>query len=72
MIGSFIDMRLLDNLGPQRTCAFDRRVEVVDFEPEENAMARRGGVRVHEVGMVFLIPGVELQNEPTFAKESVV
>jgi hypothetical protein len=72
MRGCRVDVRLFDDLGAQRTRSLDGGVEVVHLEPQQHAMSRPRRVRVDQIRMIFLVPGVELEDQVTAAKEPIV
>ena len=63
MVRRRVDVGLLDHRRAERARSRDGRVEVVDLEPHEDAVADGRGVGVHEVRVVLLVPGVELENQ---------
>jgi hypothetical protein len=65
-------MRLLDNLRPERASAFDRRVEVVHLEPEQNAVPVRGRIGFDQIVVLLLVPGVELKDQPSLAEQAII
>ena len=57
-------MARLDDLGVQARGAGDGRVEVVDLEPEEHAIAVRERRITHRAVVVLDVPAVQLKNQP--------
>ena len=51
---------------------FDDGIKVVHLEPEYNAMSEGRRVSVNEVGMIVLVPGVELKNQLASAEQAVI
>src|SRR5690242_14409802 len=49
----FVDVRLLDHLCVKRARSRDRSIEVVDLEPEEDAVPGTGGVSIGEIRVRF-------------------
>ena len=72
MLGIRVDVRFHDDLSARCTSSLDNLIKVGDLEPKQNAMARRCGIGVDEVGVSFLVPSMELQNEFTTALHSLV
>ncbi len=62
--GTKVGVRLLNNLGAQAARSRHNRLKIVDLEPEQDTMPGWGCVCVDEVGMVFLVPGVQLKKQP--------
>jgi hypothetical protein len=72
MLWCRIHVRLFHDCRLEGACALHCGVEVVHLKPQKNVVPNGRGVGVQEVRVVFLIPGVEFQNELTFTKESLV
>jgi hypothetical protein len=62
-IGLRPDVRLFDDLRPQLVSPSDGRVEIVDLEPQHDAMSRGRRVRIDEVGVVLRVPRVQLKGK---------
>jgi hypothetical protein len=60
--GCRVDVRSFDNLGLQPAGALHGRVKVVDLEPQHDTVSSRRRVCVDEIGVVFLVPSVQLKN----------
>jgi hypothetical protein len=56
-----VDVRLFDDLRAQAAGSLHGRVEIVYLEPQQDAVSRRRRIRVDEVGVVFLVPRVQLK-----------
>jgi hypothetical protein len=67
-----IEVGLLNDQSPQCARLFDDYVKVLKLEPEQDAVSRRCCVRVDEVGMIFLVPSVELKNQVTAAEQPII
>ena len=67
-----IDVRFLDDLGFQRASTFDRSVEVVHLEPEQDSMSDWRRVRVDEIRVILLVPRMELQDQATVDQQPIV
>jgi hypothetical protein len=67
-----VDERSLDEFCAKALCARNGGVEVADLEPENDAVADPRLVSIHETGMVFNIPGVELKNHSPVLNNSVI
>ena len=67
-----VDVRLQDDLSAQCTGPPDNLIKVANLEPKQNAMARRRGIGVDQVGVIFFVPCMELKNESTTALHSIV
>jgi hypothetical protein len=65
-------VRFHDDLSARCTSPLDNLIKVGNLEPKQNAMARRCGIGVDEVGVSFLVPRMQLQNEFTTALHSLV
>jgi hypothetical protein len=72
MLGIRVDVRFQDDLSAQCTGPTDNLIKVANLEPKQNAMARRCGIGVDKVGVIFFVPGMELKNESTTALHSIV
>jgi hypothetical protein len=70
--GRGIDVRFQDNLGPQAVGSRHGRIKIIDFEPQQDTVSGWRRSRVDEVGMVFLVPGVQLKNHPTRTRDAIV
>jgi hypothetical protein len=53
-------MWFLQDLSRQCSSLFDDLIKVIHFEPEYDAVRERCSVRVVEVWVLVLVPGVEL------------
>jgi hypothetical protein len=71
-LGPGVDVRFFDDLGAQRTSSPHDRVKNVYLEPQQDTMSRRRRVCVDEVGVVFLVPSVELKKQLTRARDPLV
>src|SRR5262245_64707767 len=67
-----VDVRFLDDLRTQRTSSLHDRVKIVYLEPQQDTVSRRRRVCVDEIGMVFLVPSVELKKQLTTARDPIV
>ena len=66
-------MRCQNHLGAQFAGPFDGGVKVVDFEPQQDAVAARAGVRVTNRAVVVIhSPVVELHDQLTVGDETLV
>jgi len=72
MLGIRVDVRFQDDLSAQCSGPLDNLIKVANLEPKQNAMARRCGIGVGEVGVSFLVPGMELKNDFAIALHSIV
>ena len=72
VLGSGVDVRFFDDLGTQRPSSLHDRVKIVYLEPQQDAVSRRRRVCVDEVGVVFLVPSVELKKQLTRARDPLV
>jgi hypothetical protein len=70
--GRGIDVRFFDNLGSQATSSLHGRVKIVHLKPQHDAVPRRRPLCVDEVGMIFLVPSVQLKKQPTGARDAIV
>jgi hypothetical protein len=61
--GRGIEVGLLKDLGFQGAGPLHGRVEVIHLEPKENAVSWASRSRVYEVRVIFLVPGMKLQDE---------
>jgi len=72
VVWSRIEVGLLYDQSPQCLRPFDDCVEVLKLEPEQDAVSRWRCVGVDEVGMIFLVPSVELKNQVTAAEQPII
>jgi len=72
VLGRGVDVRFFNDLRPQPASALDSQIEIVELEPQHDAMSGRRRVGVDEIGMVFRVPGVELKKQPTRAPDPIV
>jgi hypothetical protein len=72
MLGPGVDVRFFDNLRPQRASSLHDRVKIVYLKPQQDTVSRRRRVCVDEVGVVFLVPSVELKKQLTRARDPMV
>jgi hypothetical protein len=70
--GRWVDVRLLDDLGPQFACSLNHRVKVVYLEPQQDTVSRPHSICIDEIGVVFLLPSVQLKQQPTRAVNPIV
>ena len=67
-----VDVGFFKNVGAQRTSASDRGIEIAHLKPEQDTVPWWRCVRVDEVRMIFLIPGMQLKNQVSIAKHPVI
>src|ERR1700683_4806113 len=72
MLGIRVDVRFQDDPNARRTAPRDNLIKVVNLEPKQAAMASRCGIGIDEIGVIFLVPGMELKNEFSTALHSIV
>jgi hypothetical protein len=72
MLGPGVDVRFFDDLRTQRASSLHDRVKIVYLEPQQDTVSRRRRVCVNEVGVVFLVPSVELKKQLTRARDPLV
>lgn len=72
MPGRGVDVRFFDDLGPQAACSLHRRVKIIDLEPQQDTVSGRRRGCVDQVGVIFLIPSVQLKKQPTRARDPIV
>ena len=72
MLGIRVDVRFQDDPNARRTGPLDNLIKVVNLEPKQDAMASRCGIGIDEIGVIFLVPGMELKNEFSTALHSIV
>ena len=61
------------DLSVQALCACNRRVEVVEFKPQEHAVSVWCDVGISDAGMMMLyIPSVQLKNQPAVRNEPLL
>jgi hypothetical protein len=69
----WVAMRCQDHLGAQSTGAFHRGVEIVDLEPQQDAVAVRAGVRITDRAVVVIdFPVVQLEDQLVVGDETLV
>jgi hypothetical protein len=67
-----VDVRFQDDLDARCTGPLDNLIKVGNLEPKLDAMASRCGIGIDEIGVIFLVPGMELKNEFSTALHSIV
>jgi hypothetical protein len=72
VLGPGVNVRFFDDLGPQPARSLHDRVKIVYLEPQQDTVPRRRRVCVDEVGVVFLVPSVELEKQLTRARDPIV
>ncbi len=63
MLRRWVDERTFYNLGSQPLDALDRRVKIVDLKPQDDTVPYRRRIRIDEIGVVFLVPSVQLKKQ---------
>src|ERR1700728_123772 len=69
VLGGGVEMSVFDDLRLEPARALDGRVEIVDLEPQHDAVSRRRRVGVDEIGVVFHIPSVQLKQQSAGAPD---
>jgi hypothetical protein len=59
-------------LSAQSASLFDDCIKVVHLEPEQDAVPERRCVRIGKVGMIFLVPGMELKKKATITEHPLI
>ena len=72
MLGVRVDMRLFEDLGVKSTRALDRRVEVIDLEPQKDTVAIRRVLGIAHVWILVSVPVMQLKDQLTAAEQSLV
>jgi hypothetical protein len=72
MLRRRVDVRFLDHLRMQRTRSRDRRIEIVHFKPEQDAMTGRRRVGVDEIRVILLVPSMKLEDHSTVTKQPFI
>jgi hypothetical protein len=72
LLGRRVDVRFFDNFGPEPASALHDRVKVVDLEPQQDTVSGRRRIGVDEIRVIFLVPSVELKNQPTGVRDPLV
>jgi hypothetical protein len=72
VLRSWIDVRLFDDPSAQTSDPVDGSIEVIDFEPEEDAMAVGCPVGAHQIRVLLVIPAVQLENKGLSTHDSVI
>src|SRR5262245_18352666 len=72
LVGCRIDARVLDHLRTEVSSPLHGGMEILDHEPQEHPVPRRRSGAVYQVGMVLLVPGMELQDHPAGREEPVI
>jgi hypothetical protein len=62
----------LYDLSTQFARLFDDCIKVVYLEPEQDAVSGRRCVRVDKVGVIFLVPSMELKNQVTSTEHALI
>ena len=62
-----------DDLGVQVLSAGNRRIEVVEFKPQQHAVSVWSDVGIADAAMMMLyIPSVQLENQPAVRNEPLI
>jgi hypothetical protein len=69
---SRIDVEFLYDLSAQGASLVDDCIKVVHLEPEYDAVPERPWVRIDEVGVIVLVPGMELKNQATSTDHPII
>jgi hypothetical protein len=72
VLGRRVEVRFQDDLGVQGAGTLDDGVKIVYLEPEQDTVSGGRRVAVDEVGMVFRVPGVELEKQLARARDALV
>jgi hypothetical protein len=67
MLRRGVDVRTFDNLSAQAISALHRGVKIPDLEPQHDAVPDRRRSSIDEIGVFFLVPGVQLKKQATRA-----
>ena len=67
-----IEMRFEYDLCPQLARLLHCFIEIIDLEPDQHSMAHRCRVGMNKVGMIFLVPRMELQHQLARAHYPVI
>jgi|SRR5580700_11265232 hypothetical protein len=68
----FIHFRSLQNGRIHFPCPGQSGVEVIDLEPDQHAMTTGRLLGIGEVRVIFVVPAVQLQDEPTVVEQALV
>lgn len=67
-----VDVRFEDDLCTQRASSGHDCVKIGNLEPKQDTVPRPRGVPVNEVGVILLVPRVELQKQPARARDPLI
>ena len=67
-----VEARSIDDLGAEAASPLHGRIEIVHLEPQHDAVSRRCGVRIDEIGMILCVPRVQLQKQFAGAGDPVI
>ena len=70
--GCRIEVWFFDDLGSHPTSTLHGHIKVVDLEPQQDTVARRRRICIDEIGVIFRVPCVELENQPTGTRDPIV
>ncbi len=56
-------MGFFDDARAQAARPIHRPVEIIHLKPEQDTVPDRSGIRMDEIGVFFLVPGMELQEQ---------
>jgi hypothetical protein len=68
----WVHVRTFDYIGDQIAGAFYGRVEVLDLEPQDDAVADRCRGRIDDIGVIFFIPDVQLKKQGATARDPII
>ena len=72
VLGRRVDVRFFDDLRLQPARALDSQIEIVELEPQHDAVSGRRRVGVDEIGVLFGVPGVQLEEQSPRAPDPIV
>jgi hypothetical protein len=72
VLRSWVDVRLFDDPSAQTSGAVHGSIKVIDFEPEKDAMAMGCPVGINQVGVLLVIPAVQLEDQGVPTQKSVI
>jgi hypothetical protein len=72
VLGRGVEVGFEDDVGTEGARTLHCRIEIVYLKPEQDTVSVGRGVWVDEVGVVLLVPGVELKEQLTGARDALV
>ncbi len=72
MIRPRVHVRFQHDLRAQFAGLVHGRIEIIHLEPEQHSVPHGRCIGVHKIGMIFLVPGMELKDQLAGAEYPVI